>query len=365
MWPHSSAFDLALQSPAGAPRRWYSRVEVLYGGQSALTFDTVLEGSVTIDDVAVRRKCNLTLADADGLLTPRTAADLLAPKGTEMRVARGLQLADGSVEWVPLGVFGISKPQVQASSDGGAQLSLEGHDRVDAVKLRRFPAPWAITKGTPTTTAIVNIVTSRLDVPVRVTATGSTTPEVVYDALSDPWVAVEELAAADSLVAYFDPMGTLVVGPDEQVETGLTYSPGRSSFLLDAARGFDSANSYSGVVVTGEHPDETPVRVELWDTDPTSPTYYLGPFGKRPYGFDSELITSVAMANKAAATILPRVRRIPQSATMNTVGHIGHDVGDVIVLEDPRTLTSGRWRISGGTVPLRPGAPSWKLEEAS
>lgn len=361
MWPTSVDFSAALH---GDSRRWFSRVEVLYGGQSATEFDVVLDGSVSLDDVAVRRACDLTLADVDGTLTPRDARDLLAPKGTELRIARGLQLADGTVEWIPLGVFGVSKPEVTADADGGTQISLAGHDRVDAIKLRRFAAPWVIAKNTPTTTAIAQIVTSRMDVPTRIVASGTVTPEVIYEELSDPWAAVAELAAADSLVAYFDPMGTLVIGPDEQIETGITYAPGPRSFLLGASRGMDSSQAYSGVIVTGEHPDETPIRVELWDTDPTSPTYHLGPFGRRPYGFASELITTVAMANKAAATILPRVRRIPQAATMTTVGHIGHEVGDVVVIDDPRTLTSGRWRIVGGTVQLRPGTTTWKLEEA-
>ena len=369
MWSTTQAFDQALQEIS---RTWRSKVEVLYAGEVVSALDVVLDGKVSIDDVAVRRQADVTIADPDGFLTPREARDLLSPKGTELRLWRGLDVASAATsptaigrhtEWVPLGVFGLSVPEVKVGENSGTTVSLKAHDRVNTVKLRRFDKPWVIAKGTPTTTAIASIVTSRLSVPVRISPSGTTTPEVVYEALSDPWAAVQELAAADSLVAFFDPMGTLVIGPDVDSETGVKYEVGERSLLLSTSRAMDASETYSGVIVTGEHPDEKPIRVELWDTDPASPTYYLGPFGKRPFGFSSELMTSVAQASKAAATILPRVKRIPQTATMTTVGHVGHDVGDVVEVVDPRTSTSGRWRVAGGSVPLRPGLVDWKLEE--
>lgn len=360
MWPTSDEFRAILNS---SNRKWRSKVEVLYAGELRVELDVMLDGKISLDDVAVRRQCDLTIVDADGLLTPVTAHDLLAPKGTELRPSRGLVLSDGTVEWIPLGVFGVVEPEISAEYGGGTRIKLKGYDRVDAMRVRRFPAPYSIRKGTPTTTALANIVTSRLDVPTRITETGSTTPETIFDALSDPWDAVRDLASADTLTAYFDPLGNFTTGPDVDVETGVSYTTGVDSLLIATSRSFDSSKTYSGVVVTGEHPDETPIRVELWDTDPNSPTYADGPFGRRPYGFSSSLITTEAQALLSAQTILKRVTRIPQTATLTTVGHIGHDIGDIVTVDDARTRTSGRWRIYGGGVPLRPGTNSWKLEE--
>lgn len=360
MWATSAEFNKALAQPN---RKWRSRIEVFYGDQLQQSLDVLLSGSVKLDNVAVRRQVDMEIVDIDGLLTPASAGDLLAPKGTELRVSRGLVLADGTTEWVPLGVFGVVSPSVKASPDGGTILSLKGYDRVDAVRNRRFDAPYTVAKGTATTAAAAQIVTSRMSVNTRITATNSTTPETVFEALSDPWDAVRDLADADSLSAYFDPQGTLVIGPDAGVETGIVYEPGVNSFLLESSREMDSSKTYSGVVVNVEHPDQTPIRYVLWDTDPASPTYANGPFGRRPYGFSSSLITTVAQAQLAAQTLLPRVSRIPQTAQIITAGHIGHDVGDVVTVVDPRTRTAGRWRIVGGQIPLRPGENSWKLEE--
>jgi len=360
MWLTSPAYSTVLNSGA---RRWSTKVEVLYSDAVVTTLTVVTDGSVSIDEVAVRRSLDLTMVDPDGTLTPADARDLLAPKGTEIRVYKGLDTSPGTTEWVPLGVFGVVQPVVSAHQPGTV-IKVKAFDRVDAVRSRRFESPWKIASGTPTYQAITDIVTSRLNVPVRVTTTGSTTPEVVYDELSDPWDAVRAIASADSLIAFFDPLGTLVVAPDAETETGMEYSPGDSSLLLRSERSLNSDKTYSGVIVKGEHPDVDPIRSVLWDTDPRSPTYYLGPFGKRPYGFSSPLITTQSMADTAAATILPRVTKMRQEVTLDTIGHPGHEIGDVVLITDAKSRTSGRYTIYGGKVPLRIGPIQWKLRES-
>lgn len=360
MWATSPAFDTALRSGS---RIWRNKVEVLYAGSVVTSLSVVTTGEVDIDEVAVRRGLRMSMVDVDGALTPASAKDLLAPKGTEVRTYKGLVLADGSTEWVPLGTFGIAIPEVQAHQPG-TRINITGYDRVDAIRLRRFDAPWPIAAGTPTYQAISDIVTSRLSCATRLTTTGNTTPEIVFDELSDPWDAVRQIASADSLIAYFDPLGTLVVEPDAETETNFTYQGGAGALLLDCERTMRSDSTYSGVIVKGTHPDVAPIRVVLWDTNPASPTYYLGPFGKRPYGFASPIITTTGMANTAAATLLPKVSTFRQTVTVNTIGHPGHDIGDVITVVDPDSRTNGRYTVYGGKIPLRLG-PVWLKARAS
>ena len=363
MWLTSPEFAAAL---AAGARRWSARVEVLAGADRLATLTTVEAGQLTFDDVAVRRSLDVTILDPDGTITPSAATDMLSPRGTEIRAWRGLHLPGrDEPEWVPLGVFGVVDPEVTAEG-GGTRIHLKGRDRVDAVRARRFTDAHRVPAGTPTHEAITRIVTSRLDVATRVTATGSTTPEVVFDALSDPWDAVRDLAAADALVAYFDPLGTLVVGPRAAVETGVEYAPGPGSMLVDSTRTISAERTYSGVIVRGEHPDHPPVREEVWDTNPVSPTYADGPFGRRPYGLTSALLTDPAKARAAAQTLLERVSRMRQTATLRHVGHPGHDIGDVVTVADPATRTTGAWAVVAGKVPLRPsgGPATLTLQEA-
>jgi hypothetical protein len=360
MWQTTDAFATALQR---SDRRWRNKVEVLYGGDLVTTLNVLVDGYVNIDDVAVRRSCYVTLVDTEGNLTPSSARDLLAPKGTEIRLYKGLWTGT-AYEDVPLGVFGIVEPEVSAHSSG-TTLRIKGWDRVDAIRVRQFENPYAVASGTATWSAISSIITSRLTVPVRVTQTGNSAPESTFDALSDPWDAVRALSDADSLRAYFDPLGTAVIEPDVEVVTDITYSPSQNGFLVSVpSRTITAARTYSGVIVRGETPEAGAIRSELWDTDVNSPTYANGPFGRRPYGFYSKLITTQGMADQAAATIFARVTKMRQEITIMTAGSPGHDVGDVVRVIDPKSRTNGYFKVTGGQVQIRPGLNRWKMEEA-
>lgn len=349
MWRTSDGFNEVLKEGS---RIWRTRIDVLYGTEIVTSLNVLISGYIGIDNVAVRRECHFTIVDADGILTPAAATDLLTPKGTELQIYRGLDI-DGVTEWVPMGLFGIVEPEVRAHSDGTV-IEIKGFDRVDTIRDRQFTDPWVITNGTWVHDAIPEIVQSRLDVPARVDRSEPhQLPETVYDRLTDPWDAVREIAESCGYNAYFDQLGTLIVGPETATLTGVTYQPGPESMLMTSARKFDKSKTYSGVIVRGEHPDKTPVRYELWDSDPNSATYAFGPFGKRPYGYYSSLVTTAAQAQHVAELLFPRVTRINQECTITISGHPGHDIDDVIEIVDPRSRTSGLWQVISGTIPLR------------
>jgi len=366
IWPASSAFNDALLSNS---RRWSTRCEILFGNDVQIVDTVVDSGYVQLDNVAVRRELHVTFVDADGVLTPASAKDLLSPKGTEMRVSRGLYLADGTIEYVPLGVFGLISSQVRSHSEGTV-LEVKGFDRVDAVRVRRFTEPWTVTGGTLVSTAIADIVASRIpNVAVRITPTTYTTTEIVFARLSSPWDAVSTLASNAGMIAYFDPLGSLVIGPLAAEDTGLTYTVGSEiATLMNVSRTLDETDVYNGIQVNVIHPDQDPISSELWDEDPTSETYALGPFGKRPYGYASDLITTQAQADAVAATLFAQhVTGIPQEIEIYTLGTLAHDVNDTFTVIDPRSKTTGQWTIESGTIPLRATQEDmirWRCREA-
>lgn len=349
MWETSAGFTEALVANS---RTWATKIEVLYNNEIVTSLDTMVSGRVGMDNVSVRRDCDFTIIDADGFFTPASARDLLSPKGTEIRLYRGL-LVNYQYEWVPLGVFGIDKPEIRSHSDGTV-IEITGMDRVDALRYRRFEDPYVVVAGTLTHTAISAMFSNRMPgVPVRATPTTYTTPELVFDRMSDPWNAIRSLAATAGMICYFDQLGSFVIEPIMDVITGWTYRPGDSSLLMNSARSFSARDSYSGVIVRSEHPDAAPVRVEIWDEDPSSPTYSLGPFGRRPYGYFTEGILTVPQATDVAQAIYDREVRIRQECEVFVSGHPGHDIGDVIEIIDPRNRTTGLWRVISGTIPLR------------
>lgn len=354
MWKTSKAFDLALLDSA---RTWSTKIEVLYADTVVTTLDVLLSGYIGIDDVAVRREAHFTISDADGFLTPVQASDLLAPKGTEVRIFRGLWVTgdDGvsGYEYVPMGMFGIVEPEVRSHSDGTV-LEIKGFDRIDTLRSRRFEDPWVVEDGTPIHTAIAAIIADRMPtVAIRMTTSAYVTPEIVFDRLSSPWDAIKALCESSAYVMYFDQLGQAVVEPITEVDSGQTYTTGAHSLLMNVQRSFKANDQvYSGVIVRGQHPDYLPIRSELWDTNPASPTYADGPFGRRPYGVWSDVIVNEVQAAAVAADKLPRVSQMKQEAQVYTRGHPGHEIYDVINVEDQRSSTSGRWKIISGTIPL-------------
>ncbi len=349
MWAVSAAFDAALLESS---RRWATKLEVLYANEIVTSLDVMISGYIGMDDVAVRRELHTTIVDADGVFTPTQAADLLTPKGTEIRVYRGLYVVD-AYEWVPMGVFGIVEPEVRAHSEGTV-VEMKGFDRVDRLRALRFTDPWVVPDGTNFATAIGDIVTSRMTVPLRITPTAYTTPAVTFDRLTSPWEAIMTLVEAINCTAFFDQLGTFVVEPNMGVQTGITYGIGEQSLLMTSARKFLPTDGvYSGVIARGEHPDKTPIRVEKWDTDPASPTYSLGPFGRRPYGVFNPNITTTPQAQELVDTAFARVTKMKQECEITTRGTPGHDIGDVITVVDPRSRTNGNYQLISATIPLK------------
>ncbi len=359
MWPVSERYTEVLTS---SDRRWATLVDVYFGTERLTSLNVITDGKVEVDDVAVRRSLDLTMVDPTGELTPVAARDLLAPKGTEIVVSRGLWV-DTDYEWVPLGVFGISDPEVSAHQNGTI-IKVKGYDRVDAIRSRRFRSPVRIPGNTATHVAINAIINSRMpNITKRIQISAHTTPELLFDRLSDPWDAIQKLADSDAYSVFFDPLGSFICTLSSEQETGVIYEPGEKSLVVDATRTMSDENTYSGVVVTAEHPEETPIVYELWDNDPKSPTYAAGPFGYRPFGFSSPLIRTVAQARVAAEAILPRVTRFRQTAILTTIGYIGHEIGDIITVIDPETRMAGEWVVVGVSVPLRSGVVVLKLVE--
>lgn len=351
MWQTSAAFDAALLESS---RRWSTKIEVIWADTVVETLDVLVSGYIGIDEMAVRREAHFTISDQDGRLTPKQATDLLTPKGTEMRISRGLWIPQQQeYEYVPMGVFGVVEPQVRSHSDG-VVVEVKGFDRVDKLRALHFDGPWVVGDGTLIHEAIATIISTQMpEVAVRVTTSSFTSPEIVFDRLSSPWDAIRKLCESSAYVCYFDQLGQAIVEPVTEVDTGVTYTIGERSVLMNVSRSFMSTEKvYSGVIVRGQHPDYLPIRAELWDEDPASPTNSLGPFGRRPYGVWSEIIVNEVQAAAVAADTLPRVSRMKQEVEITTRGHPGHEVNDVITVLDPRSSTDDRYKVVSATVPL-------------
>lgn len=287
---------------------------------------TVLDGSVTLDaKAATRGRLDLTLAaDSASGLVPSDPSDPLAPYGSEISVARGIEYPEGDSELIPLGVYRIEDVEVLDAGDNLA-LRVVGLDRSKRIIDARFEEPYEIAAGTNYADAILETVqAAHPEVEHDFTTTSRTTPLLVAEEGEDRWAFCQEMATAIGCELFFDGDGVLVLRAVVEPAGGAPdwhLVEGDDGVLIEASRRWTRAGAYNRVIVTGENLGEAaePVRGVATDDNPNSPTYYFGPFGRVPRFYRSEFITTEEQAEGAAAAILGRELGTTRSVQFGTV----------------------------------------------
>lgn len=289
-------------------------------------------GSVTVDRGSVsRRTCSITIDDP--ALIPRTATAKLSVYGSRLRISAGVQYADGSKETVPIGVFRLDS--VSGDPDTGP-VTLAGKSLEAAIVDHKFAA---VTRVTGTAVGnVTSLIQATLADATVVTASGvvdATIGPRSYDIQGDRWAAVVENAAAIGAEVYADADGifTIATLPDLLTTTPVwTIAAGEGGAYVGAARGMSADGVYNGVVAAGENTEtnSTPVSVLVVDNDVTSPTYWGGPFGKRPYFYSSATLTTTNLATQAANLLLAQAKAPNATADISSLPNPALEPGDVI-----------------------------------
>lgn len=357
MWPVSAAFSTEVRQS----HRVATVCEVWAGATKLATLGTVTAGSVSEDrNRAYRRMANLTVADPDGTLTPDDASDLVAPTtGNELHLYRGIVLGSGVTELLPLGVYGISKFSVD-SGDSGTTVALEAADRGRRVARNRFIDPYQVVAGQDVATVIGAILDDRYPgVAYDLPATGFNAGAAVLEAgeSSDPWRDAQAIATSAGFDLAFDRLGVArLLNPGDALtatSSVATYTDTELQVLLSVSREQDTDETYSGVVASGESAANTlPVSATVWDDDPTSPTYYLGPFGAVPMFYVSPFLTTTDQCTSAAASLLATKSGAVEAVSWSQIVNPAHDAGDVIDITESSTKVDARVVLDSLTIPL-------------
>ncbi|MET9950147.1 DUF5047 domain-containing protein [Streptomyces sp. NPDC006339] len=287
-------------------------------------------GTVTVDwGAQCRRTCNVTVPDP--VLIPRTPTDKLAVYGARLRISRGVEYADGTQELVPVGVFRLD--EVTGDVDDGP-VTLGGKSLECIVADDKFTAAYRAS-GTAVGAITALIQRTLPDAIVTSTAADAAIGPRTWDVEADPWAAVLELAAAIGATCYCTPDGEFVIAelPDLTTATpAWSIEAGEGGAYIQASRGMTVDNVHNGVLARGENTENNiaPVSSLVVDNDPTSPTYWSGPFGRRPTFYSSStLITTSACT--AAATLLLRSAQSPNaSADISALPNPALEAGDIV-----------------------------------
>ncbi|WP_338683960.1 DUF5047 domain-containing protein [Streptomyces acidiscabies] len=311
-------------------------------------------GSVQVDrGSAVRRTCSVSVADTS--LIPRTPTAKLGVYGARLRISRGVQYSDGTTELVPLGMFRVD--EISGDVDEGP-VTIAGKSLECVIADDKFTAPYRAS-GTAVGAITSLIQRSIPDATVINLATDAAIGPRTWDVEGDPWAAVLELAAAIGATAYCDPDGVFTIAelPDLTTATPVwTIAAGDGGAYVSASRGMTSDKVNNAVLARGENTEANvaPVSALVVDNDSGSPTYWSGPYGRRPLFYSSPTLTTTG-ACTAAATLLLRAAQSPNaSADISSLPNPALEVGDVLRVVYPDD-TKELHQVAGFSVPLDVG----------
>jgi hypothetical protein len=329
----------------------------------------VNDGNIQADRTAdIRRRCTINCVDPDGQITPTSVDSLLTPFGTEIRPYRGVRYAETrEIEVVPLGVFRLSKVTVEdvpggtSSSTGGTPgITLEGYDRSRTIQRDKFTSPWVINSGTNVIDAIKAIVARTFDdldfdyIDTNVTVPSSLT----YDVDSDPWQACNDLATSIGCEIFFNVLGDLVIAPPIDVDAlpspDFDYIENKNCTMLDLQVVYSDDPGYNGVVLSADQPDDgsAPIRSVVWDEEPSSPTYHLGPYGEVPMVVTDSVVTTQDDADKAAAALLATLLGYSSQVAITAAVNPAIDCGTVIRIERAAVGVKDSYLVDAVQIPM-------------
>lgn len=344
-----------------------SFVDIISPDQESIRLP-LTDGWVDVDRTAqIRRHLTASGVDPTGILTPRKNGEILTPYGTEMRAYRGvIYPEDGVVELAPLGVFRLSACTITAGIQGTVSISLEGYDHSRTVSRDKFTVPYTIASGTNIITAIQDIIkrtfpNAEYD---AISTTLATTGPYLYEAGGDPWDAATQLAQSLGCEIYFDVAGRIVIAPPPDINSlpapDFTYIEKDGNSMLDLTRVFTDEPGYNGVIVTGESTGDElpPVRGEMWDMNPSSPTYRFGPYGEVPMFITDSTVKTVEDCQIMAQSQLALIIGYTSQLTLTTIVNPSYEGGDVIQVKRPLSGIDGLYVADAFNIPLMTGITS-------
>ncbi|WP_030997510.1 DUF5047 domain-containing protein [Streptomyces sp. NRRL F-5630] len=338
------------------PHTSVTQVDAYFGGELTARDIPISDGGVTVDRGSkARRSLSLTVPDLS--LVPWDATDPLAVYGQRLVVRRGIKFADG-VEWVPLGIFRINEPSADLYE---GPITLTGVTEEATISDDLFMAPVS-TAGYPGAVDAITMLIRRTipDAVIINQTSDSRNPSVAtvsWDAGTDPWDAVVQVATAMRAEIYADALGSFVIRdlPDPLTSPVVwEIADGEGGTLIDMGRQMSRTAVYNAVVVSGENSasDAPPVSGVAYDNDPSSPTRWGGPFGRVPKIVTSSLVYTQGDCNSLAAYMLGDLTAPNVETSISSVPNAALEAGDCI-----RTGAKGRRQLhiaQSFTVPLAP-----------
>jgi hypothetical protein len=298
----------------------------------------IVGGAVDVDSRSQVRRTATIVTDPN--LWPTSPNDLLTPFGTTCRIDRGIVIpGQAEPEWVPLGLFYLSKNRRSRSAESVGAPTISLVDPSQRVAEARFEAPTQTIEGATYVAEITRLIREVLGLtwPV-IDLTGSTAVCPVMDMNRERWSeGIEKMADAISAEVFFDQIGQGIIRPQPTLNDAPVWyaRTGPGGNILETDEEWNRDDLWNVWVVSGARTDDTElVSATVADTDPLSPTYVSGPFGRKSRFYSTPLATTPEQCMAIGQTMLARSLGRGCKIDLNLFVNPALDGGDVLDVDD-------------------------------
>jgi len=249
-----------------------------------------------------------------------------------------------------------------SSVGGGLSLVVSGIDLSYAISRNAWTSIFYVPSNTNYATAMLEIAQNRLPgITSDVASTEVTAERLLFGTSqgADAWQDIQDMGTAIGSRAYFDSVGTFKVKPvaDPALTPSVwTVSDAANPVMVSYTRSISDSTTYNYVVVSGESTsNEVPVSAVAFDADPSSPTYYLGPYNIVTTTFISAMITTPEQAQQAADALLLVVKGASETVEITMVPNPALEPNDVITVArtfNGQKIIQGTFKINSMSTPI-------------
>jgi len=332
--------------------------------QNEITIDEIIkyeiEGNLSIElKNGMRRTCNLTLENTEGLFTPST--DGLVSISNRVKVYTGLKI--DNVDYFNLrGVFVLGNPRLTKNNDGEKIVNLEMYDKfalLDGSISGTLEAEYIIPVGEPIQQAIIDLATEAgITTPILVYPTSELTPYTLTIPAGDTFATIfYKYAEMLSWDVFFDVEGVLRFQPPTDEDTQSTvweFSESENTYL-SSVHNYEWNKIRNYVAVTGDNIDGNIAHQTASNNNIFSDTY-IGKIGKRTMVIQDDIITTDDLALKRATYEVQLNTQIQETADIQAIPVDIINEGDIIIIDDTENgFNRDRYIINTINYPLSNG----------